>query len=167
MRTHTNADHRDFGNIAYLKELSSGLVGERFSHGFFGAKDILSRYGECHIRLTIAAKVLYDHIDTDTRCAEHLKELGGCTGAVWQIADHDLSLVFIECDAADDDIFHGGGFFFHNGTWVVVETGTDFKNDVELLRKFDGAVLHYFGTRTGELEHLLIGDLIELLGIKH
>jgi len=46
----------------------------------------------------------------------------------------NLGLVPVKRNAADDDVFHAFGFFFHKGSWVFVEAGADFEDDSELFR---------------------------------
>jgi hypothetical protein len=47
----------------------------------------------------------------------------------------------------------------------MVKGGTDFKHDVIFFGEFDRARLHDLGAAAGELEHLVVADLVELAGI--
>ena len=78
-----------------------------------------------------------------------------------------LGLVLVERDAAHDDLFHAASFFFHNGSRVVVEAGADFEHDAEFLGDFDRPELHHLRARSGELQHLVVGDLLKLPRVGH
>jgi len=82
-------------------------------------------------------------------------------------SQRDLRLVLVERDAADHDVLHVLRFFFHNRTWVVVETGADLEHDAELLGELDGARLHDLGAEAGQFEHFVVGDLRQLAGSLH
>ena len=79
----------------------------------------------------------------------------------------DLGLVLVERDAADDDVFHALGFFFHNRSWVVVQAGAHFEDDAEFLGELDRARLHDLGAEAGQFEHLVVGNLVQLLRVGH
>ena len=81
--------------------------------------------------------------------------------------ERDFGLVFVERDAANDDAFHAFGFFFHNGSWVVVQAGADFKDDSEFFGKLNRARLHHLGAEAGEFEHFIVGNFLELLRARH
>jgi hypothetical protein len=119
---------------------------DRGEHGFQGL-DGPGRLGLGHregqVRHPAAAHVLDDHVDVDVRVGEPAEHLRRGSGLVDDVADDDLGLVLVGGDAADDDLFHVGDFFFHDGSWIVVERGADFKDDAVLLREFDRARLHH------------------------
>ena len=113
-------------------------------------------------RAAAMADVLDDHVHVDGRVAERLEDARGHARFVGHAHEGDLGLIFIERDAADDDAFHAFGFFFHKGSWVVIEAGADFKHDAEFLGEFHRAALHDLGPEAGEFEHLVIGNFRQL-----
>ena len=66
------------------------------------------------------ADVLHDHIDIDGGVAERLENAGGDARFVGHRHEGDLGLVLVERHATNDDVLHVPGFFFHNGSWVVI-----------------------------------------------
>ena len=96
-----------------------------------------------------------------------LEDARGDAGFVRHADERDFGLVFVERDAAHDDVFHAFGFFFHNGSWVFVEAGADFKHDAKFLGKFDRARLHHLRAEAGEFEHFVVGNFLELLRARH
>ena len=60
-----------------------------------------------------------------------------------------------------------GGFFFHEGSWVVVHAVAHFKAHTEFLGKLDRAALHYLAAAAGHFEHLIVADLGDLGGDLH
>ena len=109
-------------------------------------------------------RILDDHVHVNGGLGQGVKNAGGSAGLVWQAPHGDLGLILVERDAADDDVLHAGSFFFHDGTGIVVETGTDFEDDVELLGELDRAQLHHLGSSARHLKHLIVGDLGNLAG---
>jgi hypothetical protein len=99
--------------------------------------------------------------------AERLEHGRGRTGFVGDVADHDLGLVLVHGDAADEHLFHVGNFLFHDGSWVVVKGGANFENDAVLGRELDRTRLHDLGAERGQLEHLVVADFLQLAGILH
>jgi len=108
---------------------------------------------------------LDDHVHVDGGVADGLEDARGHAGLVRDVGEGDLGLVLIKRDAANDDAFHVGGFFFHEGSGVVVEAGADFEHDAKFLGELDAATLHDFRAEAGELEHLVVGNLGELLRV--
>ena len=113
------------------------------------------------------AGILDDHVHVDGRLGQGVENAGRTAGLIRQAPNGDLGLILVERDAADDDVLHAGGFFFHDGTGIVVETGTDFEDDVELLGELDRAQLHHLGSSAGHFEHLVVGDLRNLARRRH
>lgn len=95
-----------------------------------------------------------------------LENLGGDAGLVGDAEKGDFGLVFVDGDASDDDVFHVGGFFFHNGSGIVVEAGSNFKGDAEFFGEFNGSALHNFGARAGEFKHFVIRDFLDFFGLR-
>src|SRR4030095_1273298 len=82
---------------------------------------------------------LHDHVHVDRGGANRLEGVRRHAGVVRGMGGGGLGLVLVEADAADDDAFHVGGFFFHNGSGVVVQAGADFKDDAEFFGELDRA----------------------------
>src|SRR5213075_201083 len=96
-------------------------------------------------RAGVAADVLDDHVYVDGGVGEGVEDTGGHAGFVWHADDGHFGLIFIEGDAANDDVLHAGGFFFHNRSWVVIQTCADFEHDAEFFSELDRPGLHDFG----------------------
>ena len=103
------------------------------------------RHRERQVGHALAADVLHDHVDDDVRVGQGAEHAGGRARLVGDVADDDLGLVLVDGHAADDDLFHVGDFFFHEGSWVVVEGRADFENDAVFLGEFHRARLHHLG----------------------
>jgi hypothetical protein len=125
------------------------------------------RHRESQVRDAAATDVLHNHVDVDIRIGQRTEDLGRGAGLVGDAADDDLGLVLVHGDAADHDLFHVGDFLFHDGSWVVVERGADFKDDAVLRGELDRARLHDLRAERRQLEHLVVGDLLEFLRVLH
>ena len=108
-----------------------------------------------------------DDIDDHIRLREGGKNAGGGAGFVGHLGDGDLGLFAFEADAAHDDIFESDGFFFHDGSPVVVETAAHLERHFKFFGEFDRAGLHDLGSAAGHFQKLVISDRIDLLGIRH
>ena len=73
------------------------------------------------------------------------KEASGASRLVGDMGDGDLGLVAFDADAAHDDLFHSCGFFFHDGSWVVVEAAAHLEDHSEFLGELDRTGLHDLG----------------------
>ena len=114
------------------------------------------------------ADVLHDHVHVDGwRRASALKMRAATPGLSGTADERDFGLVLVERDAANDDVFHAFGFFFHNGSWVVVQAGADFKHDAKFFGKFHRARLHHLGAEAGEFEHFVVGNFRKLPRARH
>src|ERR1700678_3474964 len=49
----------------------------------------------------------------------------------------------------------------------MIETGTDLKLHFELFGEFDRARLHDLGAEAGELQHFVVGNLVDLPRVRH
>src|SRR3989475_547583 len=64
-------------------------------------------------------------------------------------------------------VLHVAGFFFHNCSWIVIQTGADFKYDSEFFGELDRARLHHLRAEAGELQHFVVGNLLEFARAGH
>src|SRR5207249_81724 len=138
-----------------------GLQNLRGLRGFVGGDR------EADVGEPFFTDVLDDHVDVDVAVGDRLENLGGDAGLVGHAGDGDFGLVFVHRDAADDDVFHFLSFFFHDSPRIVVETAADFKHDAELFGELDRAGLHDLRAERGQLEHLVVGNFVELAGVGH
>src|SRR5882724_11196730 len=160
-------------------ELADFFIGENFLEADFGLEAVDDLAGLEQVRFVggegkigggragAVADVLDDHVHVDGGVAERLEDARGHAGLVGHGDEGDLGLIFVERDAANDDVLHVFGFFFHNGSWVIVQAGTDFKDDAEFLGEFHRARLHDLGAEAGEFEHFIVGNLVELARAGH
>ncbi len=111
--------------------------------------------------------VLHDHVDTDGGVGERLEHPSGNARPVGHADEGELGLVLIESHATNHDVFHAARLFFHNRPRIGIETGPDFEYNMKLFRGFHRSKLHHLGARAGQLEHLIVRDLIELAGVGH
>src|ERR1700677_2172015 len=165
MAAHADTDDGELADLLIGNHLVKTDLGFEPVDDFAGLEQIGFINGKAQVGGGLAgtvADVLDNHVHVDGGIADGLEDAGGDAGLVRHGNEGDLGLVFIECDAADDDVFHVFGFFFHNGSWVVVQAGTNFKDDAEFFGELDGAGLHDFGAEAGEFEHLVIRNFIEL-----
>lgn len=165
---HADADNGEFADFFLVEGLGEAdLGGEGMDEGL-GLRQVGAIDGEGKVggRFWSVADVLDDHVDVDEGLVKGLEDLGGDSGSVGNAEESNFGLIFVEGDASDDDMFHVGGFFFHDGSGVVVKAGSDFKRDAEFLGEFNRSALHDFGARAGKFKHFVIRDFLEFFGLR-
>ena len=123
--------------------------------------------GKGDVGRSVLGNALDNHVDIDVAARDHGENSPGHPRFVPHIIDRYLGLVALEADAANDDVFHVRGFLFRGRPDVALEAGAHFEFDAEFLREFDRARLHYLGAGAGHFEQLVVGNLVELLGVGH
>ena len=138
MAAHADADD------AELCDAALGAQGGFFAQfrefglqGGFRLGEVCTAEGEGDVRDAVKADVLHDHVDGDVRGGDGTENGGADAGAVGHIVDGDLGLIAFEADAAHDDGLHAGGFFFHEGSGVVVHAVAHFKAHTKFVRELD------------------------------
>src|SRR6266849_171211 len=167
---HAYADDGELANLFVGDHFAVTRVGPDALDDFAGFEQFGLIHGERDVgggRAGAVADILHDHIDVDRGVAERLENLGGNSRFVGHGHEGDLGLVLVERDAADDDVLHVLRFFFHDGSWVVVETGADFEDDAEFFGELDRAALHHLRAEAGQLKHFVVGNLAELARAGH
>jgi len=167
MAAHAHAHDGKFANLFIGDHLAEAdFVLQPVNH-LAGLEQIGLVHGEGNIGGwggQVVAGVLDDHVHIDVGVGDGFENQRGHPGPVGHLHQGEFGLVFVERNAADDDAFHAGGFFFHKGSWVVIEAGADFKNDAEFFGEFDRAGLHDLGAQPGQFEHFIVGNLGQLAG---
>ena len=153
-----SASRGDFAGADFLDDGLQDFCGLR---GFVGGD------GEGNVGEPFFADVLDDDVDVDVGVGDRLEHLRGDAGFVGHAGDGDFGLVLVNRDAADDDVFHFCGFFFHDGSWVVVKTAAHFKHDTKLLGKLDGTSLHHLRAKRRQFQHLVVADFREFARVGH
>ena len=163
---HADADDGEFADFFLVEGLGKADLGSEGVDEGLGLRQVGAVDGEGEVggRFWSVADVLNDHVDVDGGLVKGLEDLGGDAGSVRNAEEGNFGLIFVEGDASDDDMFHVGGFFFHDGSGVVIKAGSDFKGDAEFLGEFNRSALHDFGARAGKLKHFVIGYLLEFFG---
>ncbi len=142
MASHANTHDGHLGDAVVRVHFPRAHFFQEGLHGLFGAVGIVQWHGKGQVRYATAPYVLDDHVHIYVGIGQRLKHLGGCPGPIGQLRDNDLYLVLVERDTAYDDIFHGGDFFFHDCSGIIVKATAHFKYYAKLLGKFHRAGLH-------------------------
>ena len=108
-----------------------------------------------------------NHVQIDFRLCQGAQNPGRIADFVRNAGDGEAGLVAVDGDAADDDGFHGGSFFLHDGTGVIVHGVANFKDDAEFFGEFHGARLHHLGTAGCHFQHFVVGKGLYLPGVLH
>ena len=159
---HADADNTEFGDAILLADPArSDLFGyaiEEIADLF----EFVTVHCEGDVGAAAGGNVLDDHVDHDVGVGQCREEACGASWFVGDLADGDLGLIALDADAAHDDLFHSCGFFFHDGSWVVVKATADLEGHSKFLGEFDRTGLHHLGAAAGHLEHLVVGDRLDL-----
>ena len=157
MGTHADADQGKLGQPRFRFHLDGGAEGghDRFKGGL-GAAQFVGGHRKGLADITVVGSIGQNHIQVDFRFCQSAQYLGRVADLVRNAGNGDAGLVAVNGNAADDDGFHGGGFFLHDCTGVVVHGVANFKDDTEFFGEFHGTRLHHLGPVGSHFQHLVI-----------
>ena len=110
----------------------------------------------------VGRDVLDDHVDRDVLLGDPLEELRRDARLVVDADDVHPRLALVVGDAAHDDALQQRVFLGHHGPRGVVERASDVHRHAVLHRDLHAADLQDLGAQRRELEHLLVGDALDL-----
>ena len=110
-------------------------------------------------------RILHNHINNDVRCGDIRKNPGSHSRFIAHTCDAEFCLMAVETDPTNQHVFHAGSFFFGDCPAAFRKARSHFEFDAEFFRKFYGTRLHHLGAAARHLEQLIIGNLVEFLGV--
>ena len=166
LRGHAQPDH---GNLRHILVVGVAL-GAEFLDGLVDgpqrAGQIVAEDGEGEIGAPVGRLVLHDHVQGDVLGRHFGEDAQRGAGPVGNAQDRDAGLVFGHRRAADRHVRRLRLAHDHRAR-VVAEAAADVDGHVELLGELDRAVVHHARPRRGQLEHLVVADLLDLPGLGH
>ena len=123
--------------------------------------------GERHVGGAVRAGVLDDHVHDDAGRGHGAEEPRRHPGLIGHAPHRELCLVLVGRDAGDRDVLHAGILLDDPGALALVERRADVHRHVVALRELDGPDLQHLGAEAGQLEHLVVGDALELACLRH
>ncbi len=165
VRAHSDADNGELCDAVLGMECAGADFFDDGLEGGLGLWKFVFGQGEGDVCGALNADILDDHVDDHSRRGQRRKNAGGRSGLVGDMGDGDFGLVFFNAHAPYHDGFHAFGFFFHNGSWVVVKAGAHLEGDAEFFREFHRAALHDLGAAGGHFEHFVVGYFLDFGGV--
>src|SRR5664280_1787856 len=173
VRAHAGADEADLGDrrldVVLARPELAGDVPERL----VGGRDVLRGDRAGDVAVAALAGVLNDRVDVDVRGGEGAEHERRHSRAVGHAADHDLGFVGRVGDGPDDRLFellvgvHRVASVCDPRAFGVGEARPHVDGDAVLARVLDGAQGEHLRSRRGHLEHLVVGDAVDLAGLGH
>ena len=111
--------------------------------------------------MPVVADVLDDHVDVDALVGERLEDRAGDPGSVWDTDERHLGHLAVESHRADLVTQLHGGHLPDRRAGMLAEGRADADDHAVDEAELDRARLHHLGALVGELEHLLVVDLID------
>ncbi len=172
MAAHADPDRRDLHHVGGALDLAESDGAALSVEDRAGSVVIGGRYREGHVgRRLVARNGLDDHVDVDVGVGQRPEDRGGDAGTVLQVAQGDLRLVLREGDAGDDLLFHDFVLVADEGAWAGIvgriEAGADGGRHAVDHGELDRADLEHLGPEGGHLQHLLEGDALHALRLRH
>ncbi len=128
-----------------------------------GDRNVRLRQRERDRRSTVLGDVLDDHVDVDARPREVAKHLRGDARPVGDADDRHLRLGGVVGDPGDDRLLeHYLVLLADPGSFAVRERRANAELHTVATGNLDRAQRHHLRSGRGHLEHLLVGDLVEL-----
>src|SRR6516165_2498651 len=123
MRSHADADDRDFCDLVFVADTSGANLVRYHPNQFQGVAQIAAGDGEGHVGAAISTRVLDDHVDYDPGIGDGSENSRCQSRPILHSADGNFALVVVERDTRDQHVLHGSVFFAHPGSLrVVAET---------------------------------------------
>jgi len=137
------------------------FLAETIDHGL-DVRQIAVLDGEADVRRVVVHHVLDDVVDNDVARGDIAENLRGNAGTIRHGFDRHAGEVFLEGGAGYDDVFHVRSLRDDPRAFVVVLAIAHVDAHVVLLGEFDGARLQHAGAKAGQLQHLVVADLVDL-----
>jgi len=156
MTFHTNADHRDFGDLCIVDDIAR-LEAFAFLLGDIkGFVEIILSYGKGDIIQFLLGHVLNDHIYNDIGVAQTAKYFRGNSRPIGHAENSNLCLVAVIGHATDNNIFHIFLLLHYHGAGVVIKAGSYMNRHVVFLCKFHGTRIEHLGALAGKFQHFVV-----------
>ncbi len=97
--------------------------------------------------------------------ARAVKTLAAIADLVGQVVDGDLGVVESVGDAGDDRLFHAFLILSYQCAGSIGEAGAHPQGHVEATGHLDAAEHHHLGAARRQLQHLVVGDEVQLAGL--
>ena len=150
--------HLGVGDDALEADLVVGALQHRQRPRQIGPAD---REGEVGV-LAVAADRLDDHVDVDAVARQRAEDGRGDARPVADAQHGDPRLVAAVGDPADDLAFHDLVLVHDQRAGPVLEARQHLDPHTVLHRQRHRAGLQHLGAQRGHLQHLLVGDAVEL-----
>ena len=177
MRPHAGADERDLADLVVVEQrfeadLALESVQRRHRGLAVGVRQRERDVGEVRGG---GRHVLHDHVEVDLRFRERVEDRRRLADLVRDPDDRDLGLAAVVGDPGDDRCFHAD--LTLNSVRVVdaprdncalegAERRPDVDRDVVAPGVLDRAQVEHLGAASSELQHLLVGDRVELARVR-
>ena len=115
--------------------------------------------------MAVFGDVLDDHVDGDVGVCKRAEDSRRDALGVGHVADGELCFRGIVGNAGDQCFLHVGLVLLHEGARLVVERGAAVDSDSVLAGELDAALVQDTCAGSCHLEHLLVGDDVDLLGL--
>src|SRR5215472_5505986 len=168
MAAHADADHGNLHHIGiWLQRLEPERRALLLQH-LDGAVEVGLADGKGEIgEASILGDVLHDHVDVDRMLGEWAENGRGDAGPIRHPNQRDLRLVAAIGDTAHHLLFHDLVLVDHQRSGSVLEARQHLHAHAMVHRHLDRARLQHLGALRSELEHLLVGNSIELLRLRN
>ena len=170
---HTGADQADLGDLRVGVVLSCAELLDDLLERLVGGGDVLDRDRARDVAVAALAGVLDDGVDVDVGVGQRGEDASRDARPVGDSAQRDLGLVGGVADGPDDGLFqllfdvHSVASVGDPGALDVREAGAHVDGDVVLARVLDRAQGEHLRAAGGHLEHLVVGDGVQLARLRH
>ena len=169
VRAHAGTDQRDLADLVVVEQRVVADLGLDLGQRVHGDLAVGARQRERDVGQAGRRRrdVLHDHVEVDLGVGQRLEDARGLADLVGDADDGDLGFAAVVRDAGDDGLFHGaslGGVLDDPGAFELAERRADVDRDVVAAGVLHAPQVQDLGAAGGELEHLLVGDPVELAG---
>src|SRR4051812_6693173 len=171
VRPHARPDQRHLADVLVEADVgvADGVLDLLQRGQRRGAVALGQREGDVGELARLGRHVLHDHVDVDLGVGEDAEELRRLARPVRHAVDGDLALAPVVRDAGDDRLFHREVLHRagHDRAGELGVGAAHVHGDAVAAGGLDAAEHEHLGAGRGELEHLLVGDGRQPLGVGH
>lgn len=159
---HPRAHDRDFGDVVVADDALAAAALVDVLHQFERELFVGAVDGEADVLGIVTADRLEDDVDVDLFRGKLGEDFERDSGLVGHPDDRNAGHVVITRHPSDEHLFHFDSLL-NLGAGVLGVAGEHLQVDIVFFRHLHRAVVEHPRAERRELEHLIVGDLVELV----
>ena len=164
---HARTDDRNFGKIVLGSDLFCAYGLAEFFGDLHRFVFVGGGYGKADVLGAVAADRLQDDVDIDLAGRQRGEQLKGNARTVRNLNDRNSNNVVVHRDALNQHFFHFANLLDFGARHIAVDARAYFQFYRIFFGHLHRPVVQDVGAAGGQLQHLVVGDLVQLVRVRH